>query len=362
MILLIILICMIPLYFLLFGKSNSLEINAKDYEHGNKQDFSKSWYPYESLWNAYCNMFYNAYVSDDDFVKKEDFINYCPNEVSHFNEARVEDTLIFQYEFMLSVKNNYGINYMSDTSGKYDFFKEKYLKVSSKCNNTRYYLRAYKDYDIEESIKNNKENFIRPCYWEDMFKNGHKELMNFKFDSKLEKESTNVKKLQDELDEGAYDYLLDEGYRFLRLYMTIVSKKDHKYSEKTEVLYDLKNKILLTGYDYSVKDDPKKINNSITYVNKLIDGIDKSKTDILAYVPREVDDFIIMIETLNSLKSLIKNHRGDPNEEKYVRALYKKFKDMQKDCGSDGGDESWITYVSIAYEKVRVEGKYKKER
>lgn len=39
MILLIILICMIPLYFLLFGKSNSLEINAKDYEHGNKQDF-----------------------------------------------------------------------------------------------------------------------------------------------------------------------------------------------------------------------------------------------------------------------------------------------------------------------------------
>lgn len=362
MILLIILICMIPLYFLLFGKSNSLEINAKDYEHGNKQDFSKSWYPYESLWNAYCNMFYNAYVSDDDFVKKEDFINYCPNEVSHFNEARVEDTLIFQYEFMLSVKNNYGINYMSDTSGKYDFFKEKYLKVSSKCNNTRYYLRAYKDYDIEESIKNNKENFIRPCYWEDMFKNGHKELMNFKFDSKLEKESTNVKKLQDELDEGAYDYLLDEGYRFLRLYMTIVSKKDHKYSEKTEVLYDLKNKILLTGYDYSVKDDPKKINNSITYVNKLIDGIDKSKTDILAYVPREVDDFIIMIETLNSLKSLIKNHRGDPNEEKYVRALYKKFKDMQKDCGSDGGDESWTMYVSMAYEKVRVEGKYKKER
>lgn len=30
MVLLIILICMIPLYFLLFGKSNSLEINAKD--------------------------------------------------------------------------------------------------------------------------------------------------------------------------------------------------------------------------------------------------------------------------------------------------------------------------------------------
>ena len=313
------------------------------------------------VWETYAKKFFNAYISDKSFIKKKYILGYDVTNTRYDAYNRYENSLYFQYNFWLSVKKHFCVNYIIDNSMKYDFFKYKFAYVRSENENKRTYIKFYKDMPIEDAILSLKENFFKKEYWKMLFnKTDCIKYYETKTSSELELEGEyiGVNELTSKLDNGEFDYLLKDNYRFVRMYRAGFTV-DHKYTEFDYVVYDLKDKIYIVGYTSLPDNKYEHFDYKIKYVEDLIDNIDKTKYNVMAYALPEMSLVEVELNIERELLKIIKEYGGTDKEETYVKGLYKRYEYLAKKCDIDNiMFYMWKKSVNKVYIHALVAKKY----